>query len=499
MAAVVKRRPLHRDVESDTVFAAARSLISECIEFHENCRFSRDTVLPRRVMDVGQSGDSVRLQVNDTETHASYLALSYCWGEQPRPASPVQPVLLRRDTLQQLVTDIPLTTLQQSVQDAVLVTRELGFRYLWADALCIIQDCEADKGREISQMASIYKNAAVTIAASCSHGAAAGFLSNRGCRPYLPSQEFRIPMPGGQTGTVYLSAEPYEPEHPLDKRGWALQEFMLSSRLLIFSDYELLWQCKEVDLRGVTGKGLDYLQPLESLPWTVFDDDDGGGEDGGAGPDFGNLDSDKIYLWMTIVHQYTERQLTKLEDRLPALTGVTTELEMLWRDSNIYGLWRRWFVPLLAWYKPPGDREGKRCLARAPSWSWASLDGVVCYKGQLTTQDAKVKTLTVSTAELTCRLLEESRVPKKKAHTIQEGPDLVDPAAELRQKGIRNREPAYLLLGTIAEKGVEKGIGLLVVDVGAGYRRIGLVLFEDMALWGGTKYRDITLEPKITG
>src|SRR5262249_55979490 len=153
-----------------------------------------------------------------------------------------------------------------------------------------------------------------------------------------------IPTLNGEKGTVYLSAEAYEPEHPLDKRGWTLQEFMLSSRMLIFSDYELLWQCKEVDLHGVTGRGLEYQQPLEALPWTVFDDD--------AEPYFGNLDSDKIYLWKTIIQQYTERKLTDPEDRLRAVTGITNELEILWRDTNIYGLWKKWFIQLLAWYKP---------------------------------------------------------------------------------------------------------------------------------------------------
>jgi hypothetical protein len=304
---------------------------------------------------------------------------------------------------------------------------------------------------------------------------------------------FYIPMSNGENGTVYLSAEAYEPEHPLDKRGWTLQEFMLSSRMLIFSDYELLWQCKEVDLRGVTGRGLEYLQPLETLPWTVFDDD--------AEPYFGNLDSDKVYLWKTIVQQYTERKLKYPEDRLRAVTGITTELETLWRDANIYGLWKKWFIELLAWYKPDVDRERKRCLERAPSWSWASLDGVIRYERSFWTEDAKVKSLTVSAAELTCRILKEGDINYEKFDTILERPDLVDPSAELRQRELQQRETDYLLLGIVkVDEGVEEGIGLLVIDVGRGvYRRLGLVIFTDMTVWKGAKPRDITLEPKLGG
>jgi len=483
-------------VQSGNVFAAALSLIKECMnpdKPHKHCQYSRDTVLPTRVLDVGKSEDphpTIKLRVNETETHAPYLALSYCWGKQPEPTAPIQPLLLRRDTLKDLTTNITPESLQQSIQDSIFVTRKLDFRYLWVDALCIIQDCETDKEMEISRMASIYKNAAITIAASSSKNASDGFLSKR-IRPYLPRDSFHIPTFNGEKGTVYLSAEAYEPEHPLDKRGWALQEFMLSSRMLVFSDYELLWQCKEVDLQGVTGMGLEYQQPLQALPWTVFDDD---GE-----PYFGNLDSDKIYLWKTIIHQYTERKLTDPEDRLRAVMGITNELEILWRDTNIYGLWKKWFIQLLAWYKPNVEREQERCLKRAPSWSWASLDGVICCERPLWTEDAKVKSLTVSAVELTCRILEEVDINREKLYTISERPDLVNPSAELQQRGLQHKETEYLLLGTVeVDDGVKNGIGLLVVDVGTKvYRRVGLVVFTDMTLWEGAKRRDITLEPKL--
>ncbi|KAI1422035.1 heterokaryon incompatibility protein-domain-containing protein [Xylaria sp. FL1777] len=498
IGAIVLRRPLCRDVQSNNVFAAAKSLIKECMnpyKPHKHCQYSRDTVLPTRILDVGKPEDphpTIKLKVNETEAHAPYLALSYCWGKQSKSTAPAQPLLLRRDTLRDLMDDIRLGSLQKSIQDAIFVTRKLGFRYLWVDALCIIQDCNIDKDEEISRMASIYKNAAVTIAASSSENAMDGFLS-REDSPYLPDYMFHIPMSCGENGTVYLSAEAYEPEHPLDKRGWTLQESMLSSRMLIFSDYELLWQCKEVDLRGVTGRGLEYLQPLEALPWTVFDDD--------AEPYFGNLDSDKVYLWKTIVQQYTERKLTDPEDRLRAVTGITTELETLWRDTNIHGLWKKWFIELLAWYKPDVDREQERYLKRAPSWSWASLNGVIRYEGPLKTEDAKVKLLTVSSAELTCRILEEGDINYGKFDTILERPDLIDPSAELRQRGLQQREAGYLLLGTVnVDEGVEKGIGLLVVDVGKRvYRRVGLVMFTDMTIWKGVNPQDITLEPKLKG
>ncbi|KAK7222560.1 hypothetical protein V2G26_010563 [Clonostachys chloroleuca] len=495
--AVVRRRPLRRNVQSSSVFSAAKKLISSCIgsneaqnKGHQQCRYSRDTVLPTRVLDLGDPknpSQTLCLEVNETETHGSYLALSYCWGK-PDSKAEIQPVRLQRDNIQQLMSEIKLDILPQSIQDAITVTRKLGFRYLWVDALCIIQDHGEDKAHEISKMSAIYKNAAITVAASVAEKASQGFLQSRGDRAtYLPECMLTIPMPNEQTGTIYLSAHQYEPDHPLDKRGWALQEFMLSSRMLIFSDYELLWQCKEVALQSVTGTqgGLEYLQPLESLPWAVFHDD--------AEPYFGSLDADKIYLWKTTIHQYTDRDLTDQEDRLRAVMGIITELEMLWRDQNIHGHWSKWFVQLLAWYKPDVDRVKKRHLKRAPSWSWASVDGGICYEEPLTVEDAKVKTLTMSKVVLCCRILSSDKVEPNKIDTVQERPDFVDCAAR-REFG--NNDCDYMLLGkTQNSNGRERGMGLLVLKrARQQYRRVGLVTFKDMSIWQGVELQEVTFE-----
>ncbi|KAL7807579.1 HET domain-containing protein [Trichoderma gracile] len=461
MATIVRRRPLHRDVKSNKVFAAAKALIKECMNTeipHRHCQYSRDTVLPLRVLDVGKPGDAapkVKLKINETDTHAPYLALSYCWGPQAVP----EPLRLRRDNVEALVEGIELQDLQQSIQDAIFATRKLGYQYLWIDALCIIQDCSIDKGAEIGRMASIYKNASITIAAATSSDAAHGFLTGK--------PEARVSL------------------------GWTLQEFMLSSRMLIFSDYELLWQCKEVDLLSVSPKGLDYLQPLETLPWTVFDSD--------AEPYYGTLDSEKLYLWKTIVQQYTDRELSYTGDKLNAIKGITSELETLWRDTNVYGLWKKWFIELLAWYKPLMERDEQRHLERAPSWSWASLDGAIVYEGSFSAEDARLKSLTVQAVELSCRILRESDVSEEKASTIIEQPDLKDPLAELQLMGINAEKVEYVLIGTVQlDKDSEEGVGLLVIDIGSGvYQRLGSVRFQDMTIWESVQRRDITLDARV--
>ena len=71
------------------------------------------------------------------------------------------------------------TALSETVQDAITVTRGLGFHLLWIDALCILQDSDEDKEQQIPKMGDIYNNAAVTIYVATARGVHEGFLKRR--------------------------------------------------------------------------------------------------------------------------------------------------------------------------------------------------------------------------------------------------------------------------------------------------------------------------------
>ncbi|KAJ0279998.1 hypothetical protein CBS470a_008968 [Colletotrichum nupharicola] len=456
-------------------------------------------ILPSRVLDVGTIKEpSLQLFVNETEKRGEYIALSYCWGGE-------QKVHLRTRTLKDMSTQngIQVDTLQKSVKDAVKVTRKLGFKYLWVDAFCIIQDCDRDKEKEVGRMATIYKNAAITIAAGTAERASDGFLGQRST--YIP--EVSIAVDGakgkGPEGTVHLRSRPHVPKHTLDERGWVLQEFMLSSRLLIFSEYELLWQCKGTDLQSVVGGDgvLEYLQPLEGLPWTSFNEDNAGL--------FGSDDEEKMYLWKTIVWQYTRRLLTNADDRLNALRGITRELEVLWEDSNFFGLWKKWFVELLAWYKSidadVGEEESQRS-DRAPSWSWASLSRQVKYTEMFIKEDAKVKgwdtlgTRVPRHAVLECRMMTADDLgadqTDEDGDIISGGCDkLPDLKKDASEKEVQGREIHVLLLGTIFRDRRKLGVGLMVVNAGNGfYQRVGMAELEDLDAWEGVGHQEINLK-----
>lgn len=58
----------------------------------------------------------------------------------------------------------------------MVVSRNLGIRFLWVDSLCIIQDNSDDKPVEISCMDQIYQHANLLIAATRAAVANEGFL-----------------------------------------------------------------------------------------------------------------------------------------------------------------------------------------------------------------------------------------------------------------------------------------------------------------------------------
>ncbi|RBR03771.1 uncharacterized protein FIESC28_11693 [Fusarium coffeatum] len=490
LSAFISRRPLHKDVKSPEVINAAKKLLHNCLtpddpsKGHEECRYSRDSVLPTRVLRVSPNG-TIKLHINEKDLCGSYIALSYCWGPNPQHGGLTE---LKQTNQSKLMEEIKMEHLEQTIQDAVVVTRQLGFEYLWVDRFCICQDDREDKHREFAKMATTYKNAVLTLAAGTAEAASQGFLNAGpvGQRPFLPEHRFEIPTEDGQMGSVYLSDRPYQPKHPLDTRGWTLQEFMLSSRMLIFSDYQLLWQCKQVDLQSVTGDeaGLEYQQHLESLPWAAFEDE--------GGPSFGAHDSDKLYLWKTILRQYTERNLSNNSDRLPAITGIIAELRSVWRDTAIYGHWKDWFIQLLVWYKEEDDRVEERYLKRAPSWSWASVDGAIRFEDPIERQDAKMDIVTAAQVTMSCRV-----VPKDKLDDSTRC-QYFDQTRKSMAAEVKGKTLQYLFLGTIQESDeFENALALIAVEITTGlFRRVGLAVFEDSLAWEGMKHRRIELEPK---
>lgn len=82
-----------------------------------------------------------------------------------------------KSTIGKNLKGIPVPQLPKTFRDAILITRELQIRYLWIDSLCIIQDSPSDWTKHVSEMAHIYHNGVLTLAAGASSDDDGGFFT----------------------------------------------------------------------------------------------------------------------------------------------------------------------------------------------------------------------------------------------------------------------------------------------------------------------------------
>ena len=98
-----------------------------------------------------------------------YCALRYSWGR----SSALQ---LLQDNLETLPKRIDTLLLSQNIQHAIVEARNLRFKYIWVDLLCIIQGSLQDWRPEAAKMGDVYTGAFLTIGASGSNSGDDGCL-----------------------------------------------------------------------------------------------------------------------------------------------------------------------------------------------------------------------------------------------------------------------------------------------------------------------------------
>lgn len=129
----------------------------------------------------------------------------------------------------------------------------LGIQYIWVDALCIIQDDGQDWEKESRKMATVYSEARVTIIAASSTSCHSGFLDVdlRGIVLDTPLQTSgsSARMVGRLTSNSGFHKDEFTPpnslvQDPIDNRGWTLQEQVLSTRYIRFTQTDVQWECR---------------------------------------------------------------------------------------------------------------------------------------------------------------------------------------------------------------------------------------------------------------
>lgn len=332
---------------------------------HEDCQKQTKSPLPDRVVYVGNDQEPY-LYINTHENTGKYAALSHCWGGQVA-------LQTKSETLEAFKQKIPIEKFPKTFRDAIVVCRRLGIDYLWIDSLCIIQNSKDDWDIQASKMSEVYSNCFVTIAADCAGDSQQGFLT--GSRPEISVKEFKCPGMGTESSTVYVRKKGYRAEanfnyhirkpeshSTLSSRGWILQESVLAPRILHFTAEELTWECSSVSVCEcqVYSHSASHETPMK-------------------------LALRDVGQWETLVTNFTDRNLTYASDRLPAISGLASQLQRSLQADYWAGFWSDTFPQCLLWFvlDRHNDNRGSRSKSKrilplqAPTWSWASVTGRV--------------------------------------------------------------------------------------------------------------------------
>jgi Heterokaryon incompatibility protein (HET) len=149
-----------------------------------------------------------------------------------------------------------MSSLLQTFQDAIWVTRCLHVRYLWIDSLCIMQDKDdlSDWVYEAASMHKVYSNSLLNIAATGASDSSNGLFVQQDPQEFIPA-EVNLPLQGLQPSAVPVKYQLTDisfwqkelSQAPPNRREWVVQKRLLAPRVLHFGRSQLMWECCEVD------------------------------------------------------------------------------------------------------------------------------------------------------------------------------------------------------------------------------------------------------------
>lgn len=350
----------------------------ERTQMSQSAEHTGGTFLPTRLLDLfpvpAHTAGCIRLVESiHLERGIRYAALSYCWGDVEPTVRTTQANLDRHQQ------NIMFSVLPQCLRDAVTVACGLEIRYLWIDALCIIQDNGDDWARESATMWQLFHNAYVTIAAAASESFDEGFLTRR---PETFDMNISSALNPQAVGKFELSTisnlERWNMrDHQLpadlqackwDTRGWVWQEQKLSKRLLVFGKQMIHFKCDHC-MRSENGNDVHYAER----------------------PGEGSRRS-----WTHWLNDYTPKHFTFLQDKLPAVSGLSKQIDQnsIMRGEGpaqyLAGIWycserrkpQKGWQHQLFWRLDTSGQSFQEMLEQltctdprnytAPSWSWAS-------------------------------------------------------------------------------------------------------------------------------
>ncbi|KAE8450778.1 hypothetical protein EG329_005691 [Mollisiaceae sp. DMI_Dod_QoI] len=342
--------------------------------------------------------DAKHIKLIDTSTNrptGRYCTVSHRWG--------IEPFLnLSHDNLEAFMIDIPFSRLPKTFQDAILVVLKLGIHYLWIDSLCILQSglgSKEDWQKESAQMHKVYENSYCNIAATAASNSKAGLFFERDT---FQVESCKIDMKAdGVAHSWYLFDRQVLDRHnasaPLSERAWVIQEYLFSPRILHFGKEQLFWECSTLyacESRPLGfGHDVDFVKKISALP-VLGAQEVRKVELTHAAPSptstdtkvdgIDNEGTETIRAWTQTVERYSSCQLTNDEDKLIAISGIAERYhkKLLERSQCRYlaGVWSgTHLISSLMWSPSPRGDSFRPNTYRAPSWSWASMQGRIFY------------------------------------------------------------------------------------------------------------------------
>lgn len=359
---------LSNHLSSEESMEFVKKCIEHCIKStaHGRCIQPASHKPPNRLLNIGESESKIKLCSTKSKA-LRYAALSHCWGDGPLLTTTLQ-------TLEDRMKGIEIDDLPELFQDAVKIARNLSIQHLWIDALCIVQDDRADWDVEAALMGNIYENAFITIAAVGADNSGQSCLRRRP-KPtrvmYTDTKGKATPIKVRKVVDHHSSLDETKPMTllgPLTKRAWALQEHVLCTRVAHFTPSEIIFECRtslRCECRTMAKKGATIPGIIPKL--------------------LSSSNEAKIFAgWHDIVEQYSKRKLTFPHDKLPAIAGIASKFLAASGSEYVAGIWKKNFARDILWTAGRCDGSPPWHIPvpaeyRAPTFSWASVDGTIEY------------------------------------------------------------------------------------------------------------------------
>ncbi|KAK8101921.1 hypothetical protein PG999_012295 [Apiospora kogelbergensis] len=343
--------------ENEGIFDIANLWLRTCLESHDSCNSATENhQLPTRLVSIATDPPRVVITADcgDVGGLLKYATLSYCWGSRPF-------LRLKKHNLPDLKEGKDMNSLPSTFTDAFKVAKKLGISYIWIDSLCIVQDDDDDWRREADLMQHVYSGSYINIAAASATDAYGGCLIKS---PYFNDRVQVEVTTEGTRAVKEFSYPGFYQRSILDSRlmtrGWAIQEKLLPPRTIHLGNRGAIWECT----RMVMSESCPRTTPTLLGRYLVC------GQTSGR------------YAWSEIVKAYSAANLTKRRDKIPALIGIARAVADFNGGVYVAGLWKQNIEEQLCWHSIGGQNTRKRPLSHgldwiAPSWSWASIDGLV--------------------------------------------------------------------------------------------------------------------------